>query len=204
MSRSMGNIALSFQLRKRFNDYLRQLESIENVLSFEIQVYDIGTLIDDIFLNMDEVNRLFGHKFSRRLFCPPVPCQSLLRKAASGSQVRLTDFVANLGLVIDSICYSEVNSLLSPTQQASGPIDKIQSLLDDKKINYNANHITKLRTLRRLRNTTFPIHDAGSESIGHLRDLNISFPIENQKDAALKMLQAFNSCLLEMKVWFGT
>jgi hypothetical protein len=189
-----------------FNDYLRHLESIENVLSFEIQEYDIGTLIDDIFLNIHDVNRLFGHKFSSRLFCPPVSSQTLLRQAASGKQVRFTDFVATLGLVIDGICDSEVNSLLHPTQLAAckGSIDKIQALLEDRNINYNAKYIAKLRTLCKLRNTIFPIHEAGSKSIDLLQDLNISFPIKNEKDAALKMLQAFNSCILEMKVWFGT
>jgi hypothetical protein len=190
-------------MENAFNDYLRHVKSIENVLSFEIQEYDIGTLIDDIFLDMHDVNRLFEHKFNRRLFCRPVSCQSLLRKAAGGTQVRLTDFVATLGLVIDGICH-EVNSLLDPTRLADckGSIDKIKALLDDRNIIYNANYIAKLRTLPKLRNKIFPIHETGSESISLLQDLNISFPIENEKDAVLKMLQAFNSCLLEMKVWF--
>lgn len=192
-------------MENAFNDYLRHVKSIENILSFEIEEYYIGSLIDDIFRNIDDVNRLFKHKFSRRLFCPPVPSQSYLRQAASGKQVRLTDFVATLGLVIDGICHSEVNSLVDPTRLAEckDSIDKIQALLEGRNINYNANYIAKLRTLRKLRNT-FPIHETGSKSIGLLQDLNIGFPIENEKDAALKMLQAFNSCILEMKVWFGT
>jgi hypothetical protein len=189
-------------MTEAFKDYLRDLESIENVLSIEIEEYDIGTLIDDIFLNMYDVNKLFEHKFSHKLFCPPIPAQSVLRKATEGKEIRLTDFVATLGSVIDGICHYEIDSLLGSTKQVKGSINKIQAILDDKKINYNANFIAILRALRGLRNTTFPIHDTGPEIISHLQDLNLSFPLKNYKDAALKMLQAFNSCLLEMKVWF--
>lgn len=146
-------------MENAFNDYLRHVKSIVNVLSFEIEEYYIGSLIDDIFRNIDDVNRLFKHKFSRRLFCPPVPSQSFLRQATSGKQVRLTDFVATLGLVIDGICHSEVNSLLDPTRLAAckGSIDKIQALLDDRNIKYNVNYIARLRTLRKLRNPVLSI-----------------------------------------------
>jgi len=54
-------------MENAFNEYLTRLETIENVLSFEIEKHDVGSLIDDIFLNIDNANRLFGHKFNRRL-----------------------------------------------------------------------------------------------------------------------------------------
>jgi hypothetical protein len=101
-----------------------------------------------------------------------------LRQATSGKQVRLPEFVATLDTLIDTICHSEVDSLLDPTQLAAckGSIDKIKALLDDRKINYNVNYIAKSRTLHNLRNTIFPIHEAGSKSIGFLQDLNIRTP----------------------------
>lgn len=191
-------------MREAFKEYLRDLESMENVLNFEIEEFDIETLIDDIFLNIYEVNNLFEHKFKHKLFCPPVPAQTFLRKATRGKQLKLTDFVATLASIIDGISHDEINSLLGTTKPANGSINKIKGLLDGKGIKYNADFIAKLRALHALRDKTFPIHDAGPEIIGQLQKLNLSFPLKNDKDEALKMLQAFNSCLLEMKGWFGS
>jgi hypothetical protein len=42
-------------MKQAFTDYLTNVESIENVLSFEIREHDLGTLIDEIFLNIDDV-----------------------------------------------------------------------------------------------------------------------------------------------------
>jgi hypothetical protein len=58
-------------MAEAFKEYLRAMKNMENVLSTEIDECDIGTLIDDICLNMDYVNKLFEHKFNHKLFCPP-------------------------------------------------------------------------------------------------------------------------------------
>jgi hypothetical protein len=50
-------------MENAFNDYLRH-----KVKSIEIEEYDLGTLIDGIFIKMDEVNRLFQQRFKCKLF----------------------------------------------------------------------------------------------------------------------------------------
>jgi hypothetical protein len=60
----------------------------------------------------------------------------------------------------------------------------IKSLLDKENIGYDPKTIEILRALHRLRSTIFPIHEAGSKIIPHLQKVNISFPIEDYKDAA--------------------
>jgi hypothetical protein len=43
-------------MKEAFKDYLKNLESIDNVYTFEIEQNHIETIIDDIFLNMHEVD----------------------------------------------------------------------------------------------------------------------------------------------------
>jgi hypothetical protein len=38
---------------------LEDLGSIENVIDFIIEKHDLDSLIEDIFINLDELNRLF-------------------------------------------------------------------------------------------------------------------------------------------------
>ena len=124
----------------------------------------------------------------------------MLHKATSG-QVNFPDLVATVGTIIDSICSKEIDALLI-SKQITGSINKIKTLLDEKSIHYNPNTISTLRTLHHIRNTTFPIHKAGPELIPHLQKLNISFTIDDYKDAASKILSSLNSCLVDMKEWF--
>ena len=165
-------------------------------------MYNIGRLIEDIFLNLDDINRLFEYRFECKLFVPPIAAQTMLNRATRGKEVKLTEFVATLGSVIDGIYNKEIDTLVGSKTQDSGSINKIKSLLEKENMSYDLKTIEILRTLHHLRNTTFPIHETGSKIISHLQKLNISFPIEDYKDAAVKMLQSLNSCLLEMKLWF--
>jgi hypothetical protein len=76
--------------------------------------------------------------------------------------------------------------------------------MDERGIKYDKNTIDKLRTLYSIRSKTFSLHEAGSEIITLLKKLDITFPINeyNDKDAASKILESFNLCLIEMKEWF--
>jgi hypothetical protein len=194
------NIERQPELKKAFIKYLDDLENIEQVDSFEIDIYNLNELIDSIFLNMDDINNLFENKFGCKLFCPSLAAQSILHKTASG-QVNFPDLVATVGTIIDSICHKEIEALLT-SKDITGSINKIKTLLEEKNIHYDPNTISTLRTLHHIRSTTFPIHKAGAEIIPHLQKLNISFTIDNYKDAASKILNSLNSCLIDMKEWF--
>lgn len=118
-----------------------------------------------------------------------------------GKEINLTELVATIGAIIDGICNKEIDALLT-SKQIIGSINKIKTLLDEKGINYDPNTIDTLRALHHIRNKMFPVHEGGSAMIPYLQKLNVDFPIHNSKDAASKMLQNLNSCLLEMKKWF--
>jgi hypothetical protein len=188
-------------MREAFNHYLNDIGTIENVDTFEVDVYDLIILIEDIYLNMDRVNKLFEYKFRCKLFLPPVAAQITLNRATRGNEIKLTELVATLGSIIDGIYNKEIDALLGSTPPGSRSINKIKALLDKENIGYDPNTIEILRALHHLRNTIFPIHDTGSKVIQHLKKVNINYPFED-KDAATKILQSFNSCLLEMQLWF--
>jgi hypothetical protein len=178
------------------------LGNLDNLAESEVPRHELESLIEDIFVNMDEINKLFHYRFNCRLFCPPVAAQSFMSKATRGMEINLTDFVAAIGSVLDGLCVEELNALLSSAaKDIVGPINKFESLLKSKGIKYNADTLRLLRTLHHVRNTIFPVHDS-PEIVGHLRELNVSFPIVDRRGAALKILQALNSALLDMKVWF--
>jgi hypothetical protein len=189
-------------LREAFKHYLDEIDTIENVETFEVDVYDLNMLIEDIFLNLADINRLFEHRFKCKLFLPPIPAQTILNRATRGKEVKFTDFVATLGSVLGGIYDKEIDKLLESTTLESGPINKIKSFLDKENIIYDPKTIEILRAIYRLRSTTFPIHETGSEIIPSLQKLNISYPIGDYKSAATKILQNLNSCLLDMKLWF--
>jgi hypothetical protein len=185
-----------------FNHYLDEIVTIENVDTYEIDVYNLCTLIEDIFLNLYAINKLFENKFKYELFSPPIPAQTTLSRATTGKEINLTHLVGTLGSIIDRIHSKEINSLLGTSTKIIGSINKIQALLDKENISYDSDTFKILHALHDLRNTTFPIHEAGSKDIQHLQKLNIGYPIEDYKDAAAKLLQSFNSCLLGMRLWF--
>jgi hypothetical protein len=151
---------------------------------------------------LDEINRLFEHKFNFKLFILPAAAQTTLTRAIRGREIKFTDLVATIGSIIDCIDGKEIDSLLSSSTQINGSVNKILTLLEKENISYDPNTTEVLRTLHHLRNKTFPIHETGPEIINYLQKVNIDFPIEDYKDAAAKILQSFNSCLLEMKLWF--
>lgn len=161
----------------------------------------MGALIDEIFLGIYNVNLLFEHKFKCKLFCESEAAQPYLNMATR-SRINLAAVVATIGSIIDGICYKGVNALLGSHRNVDGSIKKIQKLLEISGIAYDTNTIKTLRTLHHLRSTSFPIHNAGPEVIRHLHELKISFPISNDRVAAVKMLQALNLSLIEMKNWF--
>ncbi len=182
-----------------FRQYLEDLGRIDDIDAFEVRRHDIRTLIDDIFRNMDEVNRLFENKFKCKLFCPPLASQSSLNSATRGKEINFTDLVATIGLIIHEICHKDIDKLLISKQ--NGSVNKITTLLDEKGINYDMETVAKLRALYHIRNKTFPLHEAGSEVIDSLKKVAINFPISDYKDAAYKLLTTLNLCLLEMKKW---
>ena len=115
------------------------LGSIENIIDFRIEEHDLGSVIEEVFINLDELNRLFQHKFKCRLFCPPVAASSFLRRAIRQKNIDLAQLVATIGSVIDEICHKEINT----NKAINGSIKKILVLLDNNGIDYDANTSTK-------------------------------------------------------------
>src|SRR5918992_3542420 len=155
-------------MEEAFQHYLDEIDVIENVETFEVDVFDLGRLIEDVYLNLDDINRLFENRFRCKLFLPPVAAQTMLNRSTRGKEIKFIEFVATLGSVIGGIYDSDINRLLGSPPHESGSISKIKSLLDKEKISYDAKTIESLRTLYRLRSTTFPIHDTGSKIIHNL------------------------------------
>lgn len=182
------------------------LQTLDNVDIYEVEMHDMSTLIDNIFINIHELNRLFENRFRCKLFCPPVSSQSILHNAVKGKNINFTDLVATIGLIINEIWHKEIDTLLTSKPPPTGSINKINALLDEMGINYDNNTIRKLRTLYSIRSKTFPLHEAGPEIINLLKRLDITFPINqyNDKESAYKILQGFNLCLIEMKGWFNS
>ena len=191
------------EVGKVFDRYLEDIGSIENIIDFEIEEHNLGSLIEDIFINLDELNRLFQHKFKCKLFCPPVVACSFMSRSTKRKNVDLAQLVTTIGSVIDEICHKEINALLGSSKNINGSIKKIVTILENDAIDYDPNTIEMLRTLHYLRDTTFPVHAGGSELITHLKKLQIPYPIDDPEEAALKILQILNSCLLDMKKWFS-
>lgn len=180
------------------------LKFIRDSLHFEVEQPqpDRGELIDDVFQHISDINTLFEHKLSRRLFCTPPEVYPKLSKAVRGRNVNYTDFVASVALLIDRVCHKEIGVLVEAGNNSSGSIDIIDSILKHNKIQYNPDTITTLRIIRGVRNKTFPMHDTGSEEVVQLKKLGLTFPVENPSEAAYTILQRLNSCLVDMKKWF--
>jgi hypothetical protein len=189
-------------LRNAFYNYLYELDSLENVISFEIHEVDLSTLIDEIFMNIYNVNILFEKRFKVKLFCQSPAAQPHLNMATR-SRIDLKAVVTTIASVVDGICYKEIDALLGTDIRVNGSINKIQKLLDSNGITYDATTIKTLRTLHNLRSKTFPIHNAGPEAIEYWQELQIQFPIVDDRQAVIKILQALNSSLEEMKLWFA-
>lgn len=190
-------------VRAAFGNYLTELGYLENLGEFEILTHDIGSFIENIFFNLDEINNLFKYRFKCNLFCPPVAAQSVMSRATRGREVNLTDLVAAIGSILDSVCNNEIDPLLDKAAKGiAGSINKIESLLKSNGIQYKHDTLRTLRTLHHIRSTIFPIHNAGPEIIGYLKELNVEYPIGDTRETALRILRSFNSALLEMKVWF--
>ncbi|MGC1929616.1 MAG: hypothetical protein WA667_11620 [Candidatus Nitrosopolaris sp.] len=200
--------AIYFRIQKEplvknaFNDYLYNLERIEQVDSFEIDVADLTGLIDDIFSNMDELNRLFHSKFKCDLFCPPLISHQMLITATRIKQIDFVKLVQIIGTIIDEICDKEINALLISKPKEGGSINKLTLLLQERKVAHDTNTIDMLRTLHDIRSKIYPVHETGSAIIEPLKKISIIYPINDFKDAASKFLQCFDSCLIEMKEWF--
>lgn len=149
---------------------------------------DLGTLIDDIFQDIGDVDRLFTHKFGRKLFCLPPEPHSLMNKATRGQEVDYAGFVAPVSLVIDGICHHDIEGSIERGKDIQGSINKIENILKHKNIPCNPDTIATLRTIRSLRNTTLPMHDTGSQVVDHLQKLGLRFPIENEREALFTIL----------------
>jgi hypothetical protein len=58
-------------------------EDVESHEAYEVKFRDMGTLIDDIFFKIVDVDRLFENRFKCKLFCTPLSSQSTLNKATT-------------------------------------------------------------------------------------------------------------------------
>ena len=183
-----------------FKHYLDEIDTIENVETFEVDEFDLNRLIEDVYLNLDEINRLFEARIGCKLFLPPVATQTRLNRATRGREVKFTDFVATLGSLLGGIYDKEIDRLLESTAHESGSVSKIKSLLEKEIISYDPKTIETLRAIP-LEEYNTPNSRDRFRINNFLTKLNIIYPIEDYKGAATKMLQSLNSCLLEMKIW---
>jgi hypothetical protein len=192
-------------MERAFHDYPNDLENLENI-TFEVKQpeTDLATLIDNVFQDIGDIDRLFKHKLGQKLFCIPNETHSIMNKATRGREINYTNFIGSIGLVIDGICHHEIRNLLEPGKNFNCSINEIESILKHNNIHYNPDTITTLRKIRRLRNKTLPIHDTGSEVVDLLPELGLTFPIKNHRDAAFTILRILRSCLEEMKTWFAS
>ena len=172
-------------VRDTFYSYLNDLGSLDNLASFEVEQpeQNLGELIDDLFQDMDDIKKLFEHKFGKKLFCisPGVP--STMSRATKGREVDYPNFVASVALVIDSICHKELGSLLETGKKCPGSLDKIENILNHNNVSYNPGTILKLRNIRRVRNTTPPLHDTGPKGVDDLENIGLTFPIKDPREA---------------------
>ena len=148
-----------------FKNYIDEVVSIENVMSFEIHEVNLGELIDEIFMNIYDVNMMFEQRFKNKLFCQSPAAQPHLN-GATRSRIDLPAVVATIASVIDGICYKEIDVLLG-SHKVDGSISKIQKLLDINSVSYDVNTINRLRTLHKLRVILFQF------TMGVLMQLNI-------------------------------
>lgn len=175
--------------------------NIENVLDFEIHEHDLGSIIDEIYINMSVVNKLFERKFKHPLFCPPLEAQSIMHNATKGRKIDLIGLIAAIGLVLDGICEREIKMIIGDAKRIKGSINKFEALLKKEGISYKPSTLSTLRTLHNVRSSTSPIHNTGPKIIELLQELNIRYPIESDREAALTILQSLNGCIKEMKDW---
>jgi hypothetical protein len=188
-------------LRSAFCNYLNEIGSLRNAIDFEIKEQDLGILVDDVFFSLDKVNKEFQLKFKFKLFCPPVAACAYMSRAVRGPEPDITVLVAIIGTILSGINQKEIEKVASTTKQIDGSISKFKVFLESQGISYKTETIGTLKTLYRVRSTTFPLHDAGSDEIEALKSLNISSDT-NDYVKALKILQSLKKCLVEMRTWF--
>ena len=165
-------------LRSAFNAYLNEIGSIRNIISFEIKEQDLGVMVDDIFIHLDEVNKLFQFKFKCKLIC----------------------LVTVIGNVLNSICQTEIEKLSPVVSGFDGSINKIKAFLDNKAIVYTMKTIDTLRLLYKVRSSS--VHETGPDIVQAWKELNITIDTEDYIKA-LRLLKSLNDCLVDMKSWFS-
>jgi hypothetical protein len=199
-------VRMERMVEKAFKKYLSDIDDIHNIQDFEISNNKLE-IIDEIFLNLNEVNILVENRFKFKLFYPPLSSQSTINKAIKAKPINFTDLVATVGAIIDGISipnHSIPNKDKLLLSKKTGSINKFKTFLDIKELEYDNNTIVKLKALHAIRSKTFPIHNSGAEVIPYLNNLTIGFPIDDYKNATYKILDNFNICLLEIKKWFLT
>lgn len=162
----------------------------------------MGSIIDEIYVSMAVVDKLFQRRFQHSLFCVPLDAQSILHNAVKG-EVKLTDLVAAIGLVLDGICEREIELMLGKPKGMQGSINKLEALLKKEGFSYEPRTISTFKALHNVRSSISHIHNTGPKIIEILQKLNIAYPIDNDRAAALTLLQNLNKCIKEMKDWFG-
>jgi hypothetical protein len=121
---------------------------------------------------------------------------------ATKNQIDLQAVISTVGSTIDGICYKEIDELLGPDRKIDGYIGKIQELLRIHEIRYDENTLGRSRILHKLRSKTFPTHDGGHEAIRYWQELQIQFPVTDERGAVVKLLKALDASLQEMIGWF--
>jgi hypothetical protein len=187
-------------LRSAFNAYLNEIGSIRNIISFEIKEQDLGVMVDDIFIHLDEVNKLSQFKFKCKLFCPPVAACAMMSRAVRINEPNITSLVTVIGNVLNSICQTEIEKLSPVVSGFDGSINKIKAFLDNKAIVYTMKTIDTLRLKCKVRSSS--VHETGSDIVQAWKELNITIDTEDYIKA-LRLLKSLNDCLVDMKSWFS-
>jgi hypothetical protein len=189
-------------LGSAFGRYLNEIGSLRNAITFEVKEQDLGTLVDDIFINLDKVNKQFQHKFGYKLFSPPVAACAYMSKAVRAHEPDITNLVAVIGTILNAICVKQIEKLSTAAKGNSGSITKFKAFLESSGIGYDAKTIETLKNLYGVRSRTYPLHETGTKEIEYLKRLDIPIDADNY-GKALKILDFLNNCLIEMKKWFG-
>jgi hypothetical protein len=188
-------------LSSAFGRYLNEIGSLRNATMFEVKEQDLGTLVDDIFINLDKVNKQFQHKFGCKLFSPPVAACAYMSRAVRVHEPDITNLVAVIGTILNAICEKEIEKLSTAAKGNAGSINKFKLFLDSSEIDYDAKTIETLKNLYGVRSRTYPLHETGAKEIEYLKKLNIPVDADNY-NKALKILYFLSNCFIEMKKWF--
>lgn len=195
-----------------------EIREVERILELEL-VKNAPTDIFDTYVNsnpstekqsIDEVSELINEIENLNVFSKSVlKCKIFQNNAKLLNDLRgitktpqeFTHRVTTIGSIINDVSYDEIKKIIGP-KDVDGSINLIQTLLDEKGVNYNKDAILKLRKLYKLRSTKQPIHNGEHEAIKILDELGIEYPI-NYVEAGEKLVRHLLEAIKSLSASLG-